>query len=120
MKKNPLNLVRERFESKEALVDELIGTGLLQKAEDESADELKSRLLKSPNAKLLRLHSQLGEVSSRFGGRDGLLDALCKLKFEGRKIEDAWRNKASGWSNGRLLDLHVSLAKKSPKSSSAN
>ncbi len=34
MKKNPLNIVRDRFETKEALVDDLIGTGLLQLAED--------------------------------------------------------------------------------------
>lgn len=120
MKKNPLTTVRDRFETKEALVDELIGTGLLRRVEDESDAELKSRLLKSPNTKLLRLHGQTGEVSSRFGDRAGLLDALCKLKFQGRKVEDAWREKASGWSNGRLLDLHGSLAKKASNASAAN
>jgi hypothetical protein len=120
MKKNPLTTVRDRYDSTEALVDELIGTGLVQSAEDESNDELKSRLLKSPNSKLLRLHGQLSEVNSRFGGRDGLLDALCKAKFQGRKVEDAWREKASGWSNGRLLDLHGSLSKPASNAASSN
>jgi hypothetical protein len=120
MNNTPQAVVRERFESKEALVDHLIGTGLVQTGEDESNDELKSRLIKTPNKKLLRLHGQIGDVTNRFGGRDGLIDALCKLKFQGRKLEDGWRTKLSGWSNGKLLDLHISLSKRSSKASATN
>ena len=110
MNKSPLTQVNERFESKQSLVDEL--TKMLSEPEDETRDEWKSRLLKTPNAKLLRLHRQATDIEQRFGDREALLDSLCSLKFAGRAVEDAWRTKASGWSNGRLLDLHGSLAGK--------
>jgi len=110
MKSSPLQTVRERFETKEALAEELAGA--LERREDESKEELKSRLLKTPNRKLLKLHAQTTDIDTRFGGRDALLDAVCSLKFGERKVEEAWRSKASNWSNGRLLDLHSGLQKR--------
>ena len=104
MKKTPKDEVKDRFETKEALVDELMG--LLESDEDEPRDEWKARLLKAPSSKLLRLHRRGTEVQERFGGRGELLDALCALKFAGRQVEEGWRAKAAGWSDGRLLDLH--------------
>ncbi len=109
MKKPPLAEVNERFQSKEALVDELVKT--LEAPGDESRDEWKARLVVAPNSKLLRLYDNATEVNERFGDREQLLDAVCKLKFAGRQVEDAWRTKAASWSDGRLLDLHRSLAR---------
>ena len=115
MKSTPQAAVRERFESKEALVDAIVAADLLRPSDDETGDELKARLIKAPNSKLLRLHRQQAAVQSGFGGRDALVDALCKLKFEGRKVEEAWRDRVAGWSNGKLLDLHGSLSKRSKR-----
>lgn len=115
MKKAPLSEVRERFESKEALVDAILASGMLAEADEAGQDELKSRLLKVPSSKLLRLQGQVAAVRDRFGGRDALIDALCGLKFAGRKVEDGWRAKAAGWSSGKLLDLHTSLARRAAR-----
>ena len=113
MKKPPLAEVKERFESKEALVDVLVKT--LELPEDESRDEWKARLLVAPNSKLLRLHDNATEVSNRFGDREALLDAICELKFAGSRVEDTWQAKVTTWSDGQLLDLHRSLTRASRK-----
>ena len=115
MKSTPQAAVRERFESKEALVDAILAADMLRPSDDESGEELKARLIKAPNSKLLRLHGQQTKVQTDFGGRDALVDALCKLKFEGRKVEEAWRDRVAGWSNGKLLDLHGSLSKRAKR-----
>lgn len=109
MKKPPLAEVKERFESKGALLDSLLA--LLEQPEDETRDEWKARLLVAPNSKLLRLHRNATAVRERFGSRDALLGAVCALKFAGGKVEVAWRDKAARWSDGRLLDLHGRLEK---------
>jgi len=103
----PLVTVKERFGTKEALVNEL--AGMVKLPDDEAQDDWKARLRTASNSKLLRLHARATEVTERFGGREALLDAVCKLKFGTGKVEDAWREKASGWSDGRLLDVHRGL-----------
>lgn len=53
MKKNPMTIVKEKFESKEKLIDKLMAH--LNKKEGEAKDAFKKRIGKMSNTKLLRL-----------------------------------------------------------------
>lgn len=53
---NPKDRVKKEFESKEKLVDKL--TSKLTKQEGESSSDLKKRLMKVSNQKLLTLHAK--------------------------------------------------------------
>ena len=57
--KSPMGNVKEKFESKEKLVEKLIG--LIPKNDSKSNDEVKKSLLKTSNKKLLKLHSRFSK-----------------------------------------------------------
>ncbi|MCB9557235.1 MAG: hypothetical protein H6707_14095 [Deltaproteobacteria bacterium] len=98
-KKTPLQLVNDKYGSKEKLVDKLVGQ--LDPAEGESKDEFRARLLAAPNTKLLRLVATLDEVQKRFGGKDKLIDAI--LELEGRKKDEDYRTALAEQSVVRLM-----------------
>src|SRR5450755_2292639 len=78
MKKTPVSLVKERFESKEKLV------AAVQKlaTADLWLDRVSSAkgLGRVSNAKLVRLHDNLTDAKKRFGSRDKLVSSIVELK----------------------------------------
>ncbi len=111
MKKTPLQVVKERFGSKEALAKEL--APMLTRREGESVAELTERLSTVSNKKLLHLFDVETRMRERFGSREKLVDEICRLTFVGRKVDQDYRNKLLTFSTAKLMDRHAALAKKS-------
>lgn len=101
MKKSPLMQVRERFGSKEALAQKLVG--VVRRPEEESEEDFERRLRTTSNRKLLRLWEAEEQVKAK-GGRSAMIDAIMRLKF-GAHPEAAYRSRLEGYANTRLLDL---------------
>jgi len=101
MKKTPLAEVKERFETKEKLVEavEHLATDELW---IDRYNEIKG-LMSVSNQKLLRLHAILTEVKASFGTRAKLIDAI--LDLDGRAKDQGLRAKYSAFPTPRLLDL---------------
>lgn len=110
MKKSPVAVVKERFESKEKLVE------AVQKlaTADLWLDRVGQKgLAKVSNQKLLKLHDVLTDAAKRFGSRDKLIDAILQLKK---------RTKDAGYGASlkkaplpQLLDLHQSAERASKR-----
>lgn len=98
--KPPLEQVKERFGSKEKLVDAV--AELTARGKDDVA-ELKNQLRGAANAKLLRLHERATLIQERWGSVEKLVDELLS-KMNRTKDED-YRNSLLAKSSGRLLDL---------------
>jgi len=105
MKKSPVVVVKERFASKDKLVE------AVQKLA--TADLWIDRVngtkgfAKVSNQKLVKLHDTLTDAQKRFGSRDKLISAILELKK---------RTKDAGYAAGlkkaplpQLLDLHASI-----------
>ncbi len=105
MKASPLAEVKDRFGSKEKLVDavrELAGEELfLDRVNEDKGLERVS------NQKLLRLHAVLSEVKAKFGSRAKLVDAI--LEAEGRK-DAGYRDRLERWPTPRLWDWYKSVS----------
>jgi hypothetical protein len=109
IRKTPFALVKDEG-GKEAVVDELVG--LLDRG-DETKEELKQRLLKAANSKLLHLRQVAREVQKKFGSKEGLVEAL--LGAANRTKDRDYGTRLMRHSIGRLLDMHRSLTRRSPK-----
>lgn len=109
MKKSPVSLVEERFESKDKLVQAI---GKLA-TEDLWIDRVNSGkgLSRVANSKLIRLHDLLTDAKSRFGSRAKLIDGI--LELEKRNKDAGYKTRLEGYALPRLLDLHGSLSKRS-------
>ena len=105
----PLHTVKDKFGSKEALVDKLVP--LLDRREDESDAEFKERLLRVSNRKLLRLLDRVESVRDRFGSRDKLVDSIIELKGVKGQNADDQRRSLTGQGTGRLLSAHWGLTR---------
>lgn len=105
----PLHTVKDKFGSKEALVDKLLP--LLDRGEDESDEEFKERLLRVSNRKLLRLLDRVDTVRERFGSRDKLVDSIIDLKGAKGQGADDQRRVLGGQGTGRLLSTHWGLSR---------
>jgi len=99
-KKSPMQTVRERFGSKEKLIDTV--AGMLAQGKDGVA-ELKAQLQGAANSKLLRLHERTTVIEERWGSVDKLVDDLL-AKMHRTKDED-YRNSLLTKTTGQLLDL---------------
>ena len=102
MKNAPKQIVQQRFETREKLVDaimELMG-------DDEKNDRTAAQLKSSKNAKLLRLYDVLGEVQQKFGSKDALIQSIAKNKFANGNPDAAYIEKLQKYTSKRLLDLH--------------
>lgn len=111
MAKSPLQQVREAHGSKAELADKLIGR--LQRSDDEDASDFARRIRTASNKQLLRLWAAEERVSSEFGSRSSLIDAVVQLKFG--RANGEYSTKVSRWANTRLLDLHDSLKKRAAR-----
>jgi hypothetical protein len=104
MKKSPVVVVKERFASKDKLVE------AVQKlaTADLWIDRVGTKgLAKVSNQKLVKLHDALSDAQKRFGSRDKLISAILELK---RRTKDA--GYAAGLKKAplpQLLDLHASI-----------
>jgi hypothetical protein len=98
---SPLQTVKSRFGSKEALVEKV--APLLDRKPDETEAELRERLLRVSNKKLLRLLAREEELRARFGSREALVDQVTQQRA-GRDDADL-KKKLQGHSTGRLLSL---------------
>ena len=104
MTKAPLQEVKDKFGSKEKLVDEILAK--VKKSAEISKDEFKQKLLRQSNSKLLALHGREEQVHSQFGTREGLVDSIMKSHLGKKKQEDAgFRSRLGKLTNGELLSL---------------
>jgi len=111
MKKSPVVVVKERFASKEKLVE------AVQKLA--TADLWLDRVngakgfAKVSNQKLLRLHDVLSDAQKRFGSRDKLISSILELK---RRTKDAGYTAVLKKAPlPELLDLHASVERASKR-----
>jgi hypothetical protein len=105
MKKSPVAVVKERFESKVKLVE------AVQKlaSADLWLDRVSSGkgLGKVSNQKLVKLHDALSDAKQRFGSRDKLISAILELK---KRTKDAgYTASLKSFPLPQLLDIHQSV-----------
>ena len=115
MKKTPVTLVKERFESKEKLV------AAVQKlaSKDLWLDRVSTGkgLGRVSNAKLVRLHDTLTDAQKRFGSRDKLVASIVELN---KRVKDkGYAAKLSAFPLPQLLDLHASVSKSTKRAEAA-
>jgi hypothetical protein len=111
MKKSPVTVVKERFESKEKLVE------AVQKlaTADLWVERLNAEkgLAKVSNQKLVKLHDALTDAKKRFGSRDKLISAILELK---KRTKDAsYSAGLKKFALPQLLDLHASVERASKR-----
>jgi hypothetical protein len=111
MKKTPLEQVKERFGSKEKLVEAVENLATDEMWIDRY-NEVKG-IQSVSNAKLLRLHDQLTEAKQRFGSRDQLIGAI--LDLEKRTKDAGFKQRLGRYPVPRLLDLHSAAAKRTQR-----
>jgi hypothetical protein len=104
MRKAPMAVTKEKYGSKDKLVDELLG--VIKKPGDVSKEDLKKKLKSQSNRKLMRLLERETAVRDQFGGREALVDAILKSRMGKEQKEDKdFRKRLTGLSSGQLLDL---------------
>jgi hypothetical protein len=111
MKKSPVTVVKERFESKAKLVE------AVQKlaTADLWVERLNAEkgLAKVSNEKLVKLHDVLVDAKKRFGSRDKLISAILELK---KRTKDAsYSEGLKKFALPQLLDLHASVERASKR-----
>jgi len=102
----PLQIVKEKFGSKDKLVETLIG--LLETAEGESKEEFSERLKRVANAKLLHLHA-VGEKVKGLGGKEAVAKKVAE--FMGHAKDQDFVTKLGTRSMSSLLDMHGRLSR---------
>ena len=112
-KKSPLARTKDEHESKEKLVDKLVGLLGTIHTESESKEDLKGRLLSASNKKLHRLLAVGTEIKSTFGSVDKAAEALAKTL--GRAKDGDYVKKLKTYAPARLLDLYRSAEKRTKK-----
>ena len=104
MKKSPVQKVKEKFGSKDKLVEEILA--LIKKPSEQTKEELKKILRSQSNTKLVTLLQRETKVKDQFGGRDNLIEALLKSHMGKDAKEDKdYRKQLASLGAGRLLDL---------------
>lgn len=103
---SPLQLVKEKYGSKQELVAKL--ESLVDRPEGESSEEFAARMKTVANRKLLHL-LDVGEKVAALGGRDALVTKVADLR--GQSKDKDYVTKLSSFSMAKLLDLHTSLAR---------
>lgn len=111
MKKTPVQIVTERFQSKEKLVEALTKLATAELWLDRTHAE--KGLARISNAKLLRLHAVLEDAKKRFGSRDKLISAI--LELEKRVKDNGYKARLAQFPLPRLLDLHDAAGRRSKR-----
>jgi hypothetical protein len=108
--KTPLQVVNDVHGGKEKLVEKL--SGLIEKGED-GAEDLKNRLKKVSNAKLVRLLAVAQTVKDKYGSKDKLVSAVADAL--GRAKDADYVKRLGQYSPAKLLDMVKSLGKSKSK-----
>lgn len=101
VKETPLAKVKRLHGSKEKLVDSLVDK--LAKDSDESAGDMKQRLMTVSNKKLLRLADAMTRLTEKYGGKEQLVDAVSQAR--GKAKDQDYKSKLASYSVPRLLDM---------------
>ena len=104
-KKTPLQQVNEDHGGKAKLVDKVLG--LIERGEEE-AGELKARLQKASNKKLLRMAAVSSTIKEKYGSPDKLA-AVVAHKLNRAKAAD-FLKKLEAHTPAKLLDMVRSLS----------
>ena len=112
-KKSPLGRMKDEHESKEKLVDKLVGLLGQIVGGDESKEDVKGRLLAASNKKLLRLLTVGNEIKTSFGSIDKAAEAVAKTL--GRAKDADYVKKLKTYTPSRLLDLYRTAEKRAGK-----
>lgn len=105
---SPLAQVKEKFETKEKLVDEIVS--LLKPPRGEK-EELRERLNVQSNSNLLRLHENAKHIQEKFGSKEKLVERINTLM--GHAKDEDHEERLLEYSPGKLIDKFKSLEKKS-------
>lgn len=106
MKKSPLAAVKDRFESKEKLVEAVTALS----STDLWVDRIGEKgIAHVSNAKLLKLHQLLSDAKARFGSRDKLVTSV--LEAMNRAKDAGLRTKLASYPLPRLLDIYRSATR---------
>ncbi len=100
MKATPLQIVKDKFQTRANLVDTIIP--LLDGADDGT----RARLMSASNRKLLRIHETALIVRDKFGGRKNLKDAILTARYPKGNPDDGFLKRLEEASLKRLLELH--------------
>jgi hypothetical protein len=103
-KQTPLQIVKDRYGTKDKLVDAV--AALVERDQGETEEEHKKRLKYVSNAKLLHIAAQ-AERAKALGGREALIAKVLERKGQTKDHEYADRLKRL--SLGRLIDLVAGL-----------
>jgi hypothetical protein len=99
--KTPLEIVNEKFGSKQALTLEIAGR--LEREEGETLESLAKRLQARPNSRLLRLYELTEQFKSKFATKADLVAAVATNLGHG--TDKDYTAKLSTLNLPRLLDL---------------
>jgi len=104
---SPLAQVKEKFETKEKLVDEIVSFLKPPRGEKE---ELRERLTVQSNSNLLRLHENAKHIQEEFGSKDKLVERINTLM--GHAKDEDHKERLAEYSPGKLIDMFKALDKK--------
>lgn len=101
MTASPSAQVKDRFSSKQELVDAVRGLATDELFLDRVNED--KGLERVSNKKLLHLHAVLTEVKDQFGSRAKLIEAICEAE---KRTDEGYRDRLSRWPTPRLLDWY--------------
>ncbi len=105
--KSPMAQVKEKFETKEKLVDDIIS---LLKPPKGEREEMRERLGVQSNSNLLKLHSTASQISEKFGTKDVLVEKI--IEFMGHPKDEDRKERLLQYGPGRLMDMYKRWEKK--------
>ncbi len=108
-KLSPMAVVKEKFESKEALAK--IVMSQVERPEGLSDAEFERKIKTLSNRKLLKLNAAHEEMMKAFGSKEALVDAIVAEVCTGR-VGTVCLGRLLNKKVARLLYLHKSVAKK--------
>lgn len=115
----PLSTVKDRFESKEKLVEavqQLMTDDLWLPRTNEDRGG-KRGIKHVSNAKLLRLYDTFTEVKEKFGSRAKLIEAV--LQAEDREKDSGYKARLEAFPVPRLYDQYKTSARRAARSQKA-
>lgn len=101
MSQSPLQKVRKQYGSKESLAKKVVE--ILDKPEGEETEAFEHRVSTMSNRKLLRLIESHEALTTKYGSKSSLVEAIVTARFPGGNADYA--AKLEGYSVPRLLDL---------------